>query len=398
MEDFHLNKNDSPEINLHEEKNSLQKNEEVKHEFIEHFLEHGYVKSNALSLIPPEDDKTVTFVGSSINKFKSFLRTHSFPEQPHVIYQPCIRTQDFKNAYDLENIPFGMPFFHICGTFSGPGTYKKTSEDVLSFLMDNQNIKADKLCIKPTLPENTLLLDPFYSKVQTSIDPNKHYEWKYGISGIHGYGITIYLQNTSTQEWLDIGNIVTIRNENNQEIAVESGIGLEFFITAQQGFSDPFEATIMYYIEPPQNQLHKKVLTYFQVTLEMLAACENVKGNTRSSKLTRKYINNLNFLRTVHGYSIDDIQRIGNAYYNLTNQNNEIQFLIENLKQREVLILSLHDIIKNLKNNSKFFSKKRFRENFINFCKKNGIHDNEAKLFLKKYYTNDNELYNIIYT
>lgn len=352
--------------------------------FRDYFSKLGYVEHDALPLTPSESDQTVSFVGSSINAFKGYLENRSDIEAPASILQPCVRTHDIVHGYDISQIPFGMPFFHIYGTFSPKGTYEKTARDVMGFFRDVHKINNDNIVIKPTVPSlSEKLLAPFVAEgANVEIDHSRFYEWKYGIEGISGRGVTLFIRHKNG-EWWDVGNVVSISDEE-QEIAVEFGIGNEFFQTALHGYNDPFDASCISKIVESENPIHKKVLTYLETALAVSGTL--TANRTRTTRMVNRYINIVHYLCGVYGYTHQEVENIAHAYKDIATTDVDIDLFFEKYDARTLVFNGLESIFINFLKNPTNADGDYTHDQLNEYLKKNGIRNEELALYIEKKY------------
>ena len=377
-----------------EAENMQDKLAEINNErslFREHFLRLGYTEHEALPLTPPESDQTVSFIGSPINAFKGYLENRSDIEVPASILQPCIRTHDIVNGYDLSKIPFGMPFFHIYGTFSPRGTYEKTAADVIGYFRDAHKIANDDILIKPTIPGlSDILLAPFVAiGVKVEIDYSRYYEWRYGIDGVSGRGVTIFIRHKNG-EWWDVGNVVSISDTSGQEIAVEFGVGSEFFQTALHGYNDPFDASHLSKIVKPENPVHKKVLTYLETAL--VASGTLAVNRTRTIRMSNRYINVALYLCEVYGYTRQEVENIANTYKNIASTHIDVDLFLEKYDARANVLNGLGGVFIDFLQNPIHTDANYMRNQLRKYLKKNGIRNEEVVLYVEKNYKNNVEI------
>lgn len=353
--------------------------------FKEYFASIGYTEHPPLQLTPPETDQTVPYVGSSVNAFKIYLENRTNIESPAFILQPCIRTHDIINAYDISNIPFGMPYFHIYGTFSPGGTYEKTAVDVMGYLRETHKISNDDILIKPTVPSlSESLLDPFVAiGANVEIDNSRFYQWKYGVEGVSGRGVTLFVRHADG-EWWDVGNLVSIRDESDKEIAVEFGVGVEFFETAIHGYTDPFEASIMAKVVKPRDSLHKKVLTYLEVALTTSGTFAD--GRDRTTRMSNRYINAVYYLCEVQGYHRDEVESIARQYKNVATTTVDVDLFMEKYDLRTKIVQGIESIFINFIQNPANADEEYTRNQLTQYMKRNGIRNEELILRVEKKY------------
>ncbi len=384
MENF---KDTIPPIKISELECAQDKLAETNNEkilFREYFSKLGYMEHDALPLTPSESDQTVSFVGSSVNAFKKYLENRTNIEAPASILQPCVRTHDIVHGYDISQIPFGMPFFHIYGTFSPKGTYEKTATDVMGFFRDVHKIDNDNILIKPTVPSfSEKLLAPFIAAgANVEIDHSKFYEWKYGIEGVSGRGVTLFIRHKNG-EWLDVGNVVSI-SDKVREIAVEFGIGNEFFQTALHGYKDPFDASYISKIVESKNPIHKKVLTYLETALATSGAL--TANRTRTTIMVNRYINVVHYLCEVYGYTRQEVENIAHAYKNIATTDVDVDLFFEKYDARTLVFGGLESIFINFLKNPISADKDHTRDQLNEYLQKNGIRNEELALYIERNY------------
>lgn len=299
--------------------NAFETHEKCIARFKEVLGERGYAEKKPLSLIAGEQDSSVLFIGSSTNVFKPEIKNKNIPENGMFVVQPCIRTHDFKRRFDDTFVPFGQTYFEMIGAILPGDKYEKACLDMIEFLIKGLNIEKERILIIPT-QENEKLLDPFYSnsnlsKIKIAKDKNKEYRWGYGMPGIYGEGLSVNILNTMTNKYWDVGNIVSINNEQDKEIAVEFGAGIEFLMSARLGIDNPVKLSRIADIEKINGGLHQKFCVYYETILQLIGAGASV-GSKKGNRLFKQYLKSINYLSGKINYNIEDLKNIAQNYIN----------------------------------------------------------------------------------
>lgn len=334
--------------------NASEIHEKCISSFKEFLGKRGYVQKEALSLIAGEQDSSVLFIGSSINVFKPEIKNKNIPENGLLVVQPCIRTQDFKTRFDDTFVPFGQTYFEMIGAILPRGKYEKACLDMIEFLTKSLNIEKERILIIPT-QENEKLLAPFYSnpnlsKIEIARDKNKEYQWKYGMPGIYGEGLSVNILNNMTNKYWDVANIVSIKDEQDKEIAVEFGAGIEFLMSARLGIDNPVKLSRIADIEKINGGLHQKFCVYYEAVLQLIGAGASI-GDKKASHLYKQYLKSISYLSGKINYSTEDLKNIAQNYINKQNlkvEESELEkslFFIEKHQERIKNFFSLLDRI-----------------------------------------------------
>lgn len=297
---------------------SLYKNNEIlklrenfEKTFSDYFYENNYLECPPLPPIA-EEDSSIFFVGSTINAFKPMLVSGGFPEKDfkyngYYIFQDCLRTGAIRNILDPSWIPFGQAHFKMAGIVSVPHRLEEVLKEFIEFNF-KIGIDRDRTKIKSTKTDSQLgSIDSFIDlNIEYDQEPEAFYDWVYGTEKLTGKGLTISIFNEGLNDWLDVGNVVLLHNENNEEIGIEFGYGYEFFLSAALGIKNPLELSKVSEIFNVKEGLSTK----YYYLLETVATMKTI-GLEVSRKglghIYSKYLRALEFAGEQFDKSIPDI-------------------------------------------------------------------------------------------
>jgi len=394
---INLSRNDANSKNNDKIKDIKKIHEEITKKIHDYLGERGYERKEPLPLIPKELDKSVIFTGSSTNRFKSMLMEGTIPKRGAYVIQPCIRTQDFEDAFNDEIVPLGQTFFHIFGTISPSGSYDKACGETIDFLVTGLAIEPQCIVIKPTVEDPSLIKSFGLGgerglNIEIEQDPAKRYIWEYGIEGLNGVGISINIRHTKDGSLWDVGNVVSIRDAEGHEIGIESGYGIEFLMSAVMGINEPLKLSAISQVIEYREGLHQKFSAYFEAILQMSNAGCSIGGRSKENRIFRRYIRAVNYLRRRTNYDIESLRKVAEEYFNLLGLESfrckfepVIGFMKGHDKKLEALIELAQKMQNNLDNGTITLGKaERKVKEFLGRVQ--GISQHEARSLLRSYY------------
>jgi hypothetical protein len=363
---------------------------EIHEKCIESFqsfmIERGYSCQKPLPLIPEDCDDSVLFTGSTISAFKPEIKNNDIPNGGMFVVQPCIRTQDFKTRFNDDFLPFGQTYFEMIGSILPCGKYDKMCSDVISFLVNNLNVREERILIIPT-KEDDSLISPFFnnldlSKIRTTKDESKKYKWKYGIQGIHGDGISINIMNPGTNSYWDVANIVSIRDELNNEIAVEFGAGIEFLTAASLGVDNPLKMSKIADIENINGGIHQKFCAYYEAVLQLMGANIFI-GDKKTGHIYKQYLKSISYLSNKINYTLGDLEDLAQKYIkeqNLKIKDDTIKEAMSFIRNHRTRINNFYILLNRIHICMNGRGKEKFtepRKTIKDYLKNNGIRKEE---------------------
>jgi hypothetical protein len=282
----------------------------VEKRFSTYYESCGYTKHSEAPLIS-KADRSVIFTGASISAVKYLIEEDRIPDPGIYIIQPCIRTQDSRDAYDDSVVPLGQTFFNMATILAPTGRYPEVCREALEFTTESLGIDPHKIKIKVT-SKDPLLAEYWGRKSDTDVSieydthPDKYYKWKYGMPGISGSGLTVSVHNQATDSYWDVGNIVILREDSGKEVGTEFGYGIEFLLSGALGVDEPLRMSKISEIEPYQGGLHQKYTAYLEALIQMSAAGASI-GDKGADHLFKQYIKVINHLRKGLSLENDDV-------------------------------------------------------------------------------------------
>lgn len=253
---------------------------DVTRDFVSHFARCGYMYHEPEPLIP-NNDKTLAFTNATIVPLKKYL-LGGFTSPGYVVVQPCLRLRNLaNNSFDGQFTSFfrmasilahsAIPYADLQNAIS---IYITTTlgfhEIELHYNADTEHLAAkwDRAVFNPLC--------------------NKHerqfYTWTYGISNLHGRGVTLCV---NTQHGVrELGNIVEIL-DGGRVVAYEFGFGIESYLCIRESLPDNYAVIGDH---SPDRKLHDLTLTAGVVHQAMKESVHPLPGTTASSvkKLTHE--------------------------------------------------------------------------------------------------------------
>lgn len=280
--------------------------EEVSRTFIDFYKQRGYVHSPPVSLLA-KNDNSVIFVGATITPLKPYL-TEGVPDPGVCMVQKCLRTKRMDEMTDTSIIPEWTHYFTMCGILANPNRGGNVSNEAYNLLVNDLGISPRNLAVE-TSSEDIDLSDDWVNKgieVRQDTHPDNYYQWQYGFSDIYGRGMNILLRIGSSEEYRDLGNLISVRNTDGATLAYEFGFGLESMISSIRGFKKPVEASLISSVIPYQEGLQEKVIDIIMAVTVIYH--EGVKpGTGKERHIVKKLIKGLSFLRREMNLGLDQI-------------------------------------------------------------------------------------------
>lgn len=363
--------------------------------FQDFMIENGYSQKDPLPLIPGDYDNSVLFTGSTINVFKPEIENKNIPDGGLFTVQPCMRTQDFKTRFNDDFVPFGQTYFEMIGSILSSGKYDKMCSDIINFLTHKLNIQENRILIIPTKEDDGLtspfLNNPGLLKIKTVRDKNKQYQWKYGIQGIHGYGLSINIMNPSTNTYWDVANIVSIRDELDNEVAVEFGAGIEFLMSASLGIDNPVKMSRIADIENISGGIHQKFCVYYEAVLQLMGVNISI-GDKKTNHIYKQYLKSISYLSDKINYSLGDLENLAQRYIKKQNfkiKDNAIEEAISFIHNHRIRINNFYSLLNRIHIYMSGESKEKFRDpqkTIKDYLKNNGIRKEEVVGYVSSNY------------
>jgi len=292
-----------------EEEFTIEKRLETNHLFAKHFEDLNYLSVKPFPMVPRELDKSVLFTGSVTTPFKNYIMG-SVPENSAFVIQPCFRAHNIKSFYNDE-----MPEF--CSTFTGiglvsrPEHYDKLCLDTLNFLTKKLKVEPDNILVKLTNRDsdiNDYWLNQKGINKQIDSESCEYYRWKYGIEGIYGRGMTMAIRKNKDYDYQDVGNVIKIKKNLGEELAVEVGFGTETLLTRVYGLPHPISAFPVKEMIPNVDSDQKMVKIGDALMAIAGLSCAGVNpGQGNLDRILRRYIKGLDFILEKDNLSWNDM-------------------------------------------------------------------------------------------
>lgn len=207
-------------------------------------------------------DGTVAFASCTASRFRYAMAGAEQLERGQFTVQPCARFQSLKGL-GSSKAPEWTSHFRMYGGFEpsgerGHGYTMLRHQQSLSSLLDRIGIDKGRLAIvgasisfeQMGVPADDITVNlegnPFGhedllphpapdSPVVATLGHNalSSMDWKYG-NNITGHGLSIYIANPDNL-WVQVGNIIAVRDTNGQVTGVDFGGGIETTLRALYG-------------------------------------------------------------------------------------------------------------------------------------------------------------------
>ena len=205
-----------------------------------------------------------------------------------------MRNHALEYAFKDNWLPFGQAYFNMSTILSKPGRFSEVVAEASEHMTNSLGIDPSQITIKSTKTFSKLEdIDKYTDlKVEYNTRHKEYYQWTYGIPKIRGEGATISIMNPARGEYLDVGAIVQLLDEQNNERGIEFGYGHEFLLSVMLGLKNPLELSQIFEIFPFNSDLSSKYYGY----LEVIARIKKSKNNNnirvnKSAKCTyNKYL------------------------------------------------------------------------------------------------------------
>lgn len=278
----------------------------IADQFLQFYTECGYQSLPSASLLP-QDDRSVLFTGATITPLKKFLE-EGVPPLGLCMVQKCLRTNDLNKIYDLAAIPDWTSYFTMCGILAAPGGIEKVSDEAYELLINRLKIPVKNLLIEASSRDKDLS-DHWRNKEITIAEDTQqpdYYQWQYGIPNISGRGINFLLRFNESDNYRDLGNVISVEDNTGNVIAYEFGFGLESLLSKIHGFKKPMEASLVSSVIPYKEGPQEKFIdTLMAAVVIFHHGVEPGRGKERH--VLKKLVKGLSFLRRRMNMSIEQI-------------------------------------------------------------------------------------------
>ena len=274
----------------------------IKDSFESFFIEKNYSPHSSEPLIS-RADKSVIFTGSSLNAVKPIIISGNYSSSNgFVVSQECLRNHALKHAFDNKWLPFGQAYFNMSTILSRPGRFEEVVREAIDYTVDCLNVSPSQIILKSTKKLPRLRDVEKYTTIDVEFDSQEdnYYIWKLGIPRIHGEGITIGMKIFETESYLNVGNILRIIDNKNNERGIEFGYGHEFLLSTILGVKNPLELSQVFEVFPFNPDLSSKYYGYIEAVVRIKIAGVKTK-NKGAGNIYRKYLKALRYM----GKSLD---------------------------------------------------------------------------------------------
>ncbi|MEI7603651.1 MAG: hypothetical protein WCJ19_01365 [bacterium] len=259
-----------------------------------------------------------------VNTVKNENRTEWFKERA------------YNEAFNNEWIPYGQIYFAMMGILSREGRFNTVVQEAVDFTINHLGVEKERLMLRSTKKYSGLDTVDSVVDIPTEYDtkPEKYYVWPYGIDGVYGEGLTVSVFNPANEIWFDIGNIVTIYNNNGKELGTEFGYGHEFMLTAVVGVDEALKFSKVFQLFPFELGLAKKYYSTLESVVRMRLAGTQL-GDQGVDHMYKQYVKSLQLIGSAMGKSSEDI---------VTEMTQFVDFLeIKNIKlEKELKFIERH--------------------------------------------------------
>ena len=173
--------------------------QEIKAALLEFHRSRGYKIFEPAPLV--SGDPTVMFVNATITPFKSHFSSSTIQPENYALIQGCLRMGGSSELEIVGVNPYYLTFFEMFGS----GTFNTTHEKATAYLLELLAVLGiKKECLYFTVPVNKrfhkALRQNGVEKTRIfQLTENKYFwqEWKFGVPGPVGYGLTVVFARSS---------------------------------------------------------------------------------------------------------------------------------------------------------------------------------------------------------
>lgn len=204
---------------------------EIKSVLVEFHKNKDYRIFDSFPLVSP--DPTVMFVNAAITPFKSWFADGSIRPDNYALIQECLRMSGASELDIVGTNPYYFTFFEMFGS----GTFQVTHEEVVSYLLEllaTFGIKKQNLYFTiPTEQEfhEALKRNGIEEERIFQLSENGYFwqEWKFGVPGPVGHGLTVIFSRSSEKmrsveqlandpdRYVELLNLIYIHSQSTSE-------------------------------------------------------------------------------------------------------------------------------------------------------------------------------------
>lgn len=299
----------------------IEKKENLGNRFKRYYEGIGYDYQEPIPLVPGDLDKSVSFTSATINGWKSIIKEDGLPETGIFTIQPCLRNQNVKSIFNIEQKPNFCGYFNMAGILAKSDRKDAVLNEALGFLKKGAEISLDDILIHLPSKHADLLAYREYLNdqgIKTAVDEIDWYDWQYGLGDkFVGRGLTFALKNTYSGSYEEIGNMVIISDDGIDK-AAEFGFGLETFLSRKENASHPIQfseiADLM-----PHGLLEQAAGIRLADAMVALSAIisegtDISNENPQNRHLIGRYLRGICYLGSVCGMSSSEITNVMNKF------------------------------------------------------------------------------------
>lgn len=320
----------------------------ISNQFTQFYTEQGYRLVEPGTLLPKEDS-SVIFTGATITPLKKYLEQGVQPSG-FCMVQKCLRTKRLDEIFDLNTYSDWTHYFTMCGILASPDRLKDLSEEAYKLLIDKLQIPKDNLLIEVSSSDKDL--SDYWKgkdvKVVEDTHTKSYYRWQYGLPNMSGRGINFLLRFDEKDTYRDLGNIISVEDDNGKVRAYEFGFGLESLLSKMYGFKKPMEVSVISTVIPYESGLKEKFADTLSASIVIFH--HGIEpGRGKEKHILKKLIKGLSFLRRKMDISIEQIEDWGNRFEiaEFTTGGNSGSKLIEGIVAYENKLSKFNDYAKN---------------------------------------------------
>jgi hypothetical protein len=255
-------------------------------------------------------DPTVRFIGAPISVMKPLFLEKRVPQPGAFMVQNCVRTSNIQKLFEFETTPVYGSFFTAMGALVPYERLTGIFSETNTFLTDSVGIDADNLYISLHEADDDLhaaALRAGTIRVQPNTMHDGYYRHGYGEDGVRGRNISYWLQNTSTGQYEDVGNIIVIESDEG-ELGVELALGDTTLIKQAEGLAHILDAYDIKMVPPNTPEPLKR--RFEDVVITAMALCrEDIRpgSHNNQTRILRTYMKAASLYRRLAQLGVTDM-------------------------------------------------------------------------------------------
>lgn len=211
----------------------LSARQEMVAGFFEHFCSEGYQEVAAEPLIPAKD-RSVYYVGATINRFKGDMEKAVAPYDGKILHQQCLRLFSINDILKNDRAPY-FCYFTMLGAYRSSSHLSKVCTDMVNFLQKGLSISPSHMRAIASNDDHNIF-NPASVACNLEFSNADEFDWKFGMMGIVGRGLLIEVMSEQGG-WKEIGQIIQL-SKDGQPFGCELAFGVETLQWALDGGSD----------------------------------------------------------------------------------------------------------------------------------------------------------------